>query len=645
MSVFFQNYNIIIEITVIAFLGSTLFSIYISKPKETYLLKLCKAGMYFSIATMIFRIGVLVAVVNLVHYPYFLLLYFLHFLYGSCYVTVLNLMFSYVSLLSYKRRLQKKSVIGMITVASIVSAIIIMFPVFTRHFVEPRNGLYMLTKQANSYVFVGVLYLVICQISLVRNKHEMPKAVQHSCMISLPGLLLAVLYQIYFPNTYLMGAAISLPYVFWYFTFHAFHFDEIIGCQNYDAESTFLHKLFVKKKQYFFASVGFPELKRRDLGKIESIKTYVGNDICRRVESINRTVRIYKVDDFHYQMIAPIQDDQDYIHIKNQFLEIMNKEVVHDNNTYAPVKNMLISRSFNCIDDEFEYEAFIRIQEKRFLNLKKNEIIEISEADAEKYKRNAVIEKALLDIKRQNCLDDSRVDVYVQPIYSIEQKSFQTGEALMRLLINDEMYFPDEFIPIAEEISCIHMLTRIMLHKVSQKVAEMSKFRCFEALTVNVSTMELTEPGVSDEFLNIIRETGCLPNQIRIEITESTIITNYDVIIENIIKLKEQGVYFYLDDFGTGYSNIDRIITIPFSTIKFDKSLLYKALEEKNSEELFILLAQFFKRKGIKLVMEGVEDEHQKEYIEKIGFDYIQGYFYSKPVKIGMVDDFYNEKK
>ena len=106
-------------------------------------------------------------------------------------------------------------------------------------------------------------------------------------------------------------------------------------------------------------------------------------------------------------------------------------------------------------------------------------------------------------------------------------------------------------------------------------------------------------------------------------------------------ELKRLGIRISLDDFGTGYSNLERITKFPFKTIKFDKSLLYRALEDKGSEELFCLLLQHFKSRGFCTVIEGVEDEAQKEYVEKIGFSYIQGYYFSKPVSESDVNHFY----
>ena len=212
----------------------------------------------------------------------------------------------------------------------------------------------------------------------------------------------------------------------------------------------------------------------------------------------------------------------------------------------------------------------------------------------------------------------------------------------MRMKIDDKLYFPNDFIPVAEEIGAIHMLTKIMLHKVALKTLDLSGHGDFTAITVNVSTMELINSNASKEFYDIITEVGANPRNIRLEITESTTISDYNRVLDNMQYLTDRGIAFYLDDFGTGYSNLDRIATLPLKTIKFDKSLLYKAMADSKSAELFVLMLDYFKKVGLKTVIEGVEDSEQKEYVEKLGFDYIQGYFYSKPVPAENVNSFYD---
>ena len=100
---------------------------------------------------------------------------------------------------------------------------------------------------------------------------------------------------------------------------------------------------------------------------------------------------------------------------------------------------------------------------------------------------------------------------------------------------------------------------------------------------------------------------------------------------------------FYLDDFGTGYSNLERIIGCPFNTIKFDKTLLYKSLDNSAVSDIVSHLTSVFKEQGFVLLIEGVENEEQASYSIDKGFDYIQGYKYAKPQPVINLKDYFDK--
>jgi EAL domain-containing protein (putative c-di-GMP-specific phosphodiesterase class I) len=312
------------------------------------------------------------------------------------------------------------------------------------------------------------------------------------------------------------------------------------------------------------------------------------------------------------------------IEIHNRTLRIRYKMVGFSDNEY--VKNM---SQYNSMV-HFLFDQLEKSQEKMYY---------CQEEDYDKFASQYRIFEVLMDIKCHVDLNDSRVECYVQPIFEIESQCFRTAEALMRLSIDGKTIYPDQFIELAEEHNCIHELTCIMLNKVCKNINLMQEKYKFDAITVNCSTSEFSNYKLHSELLEIIKKNKISPSKIRLELTESTMYDDYAAVLHNMSKLKMEGVEFYLDDFGTGYSNLERIISCPFRTIKFDKSLLYKAIEDRNLNALVISMVQVFKQQGIVLLMEGVENEKQRDYTIKAGFDYIQGYFYSKPVPIAKLKD------
>ena len=189
----------------------------------------------------------------------------------------------------------------------------------------------------------------------------------------------------------------------------------------------------------------------------------------------------------------------------------------------------------------------------------------------------------------------------------------------MRLSLDGTIIYPDKFIPIAEKNNCIHTLTRIILNKVCKIVAEFEKKYDFDAITINCSSSELSNRNLFDELMAIINSNN------------------------NMEKLNESGINFYLDDFGTGYSNLERIIGCPFNTIKFDKTLLYKSLDNSAVSDIVSHLTSVFKEQGFVLLIEGVENEEQASYSIDKGFDYIQGYKYAKPQPVINLKDYFDK--
>jgi EAL domain-containing protein (putative c-di-GMP-specific phosphodiesterase class I) len=251
------------------------------------------------------------------------------------------------------------------------------------------------------------------------------------------------------------------------------------------------------------------------------------------------------------------------------------------------------------------------------------------------------VEMLLNDIKSKMDFNDNRVLCYAQPIYSVETDSFRTAEALMRLDLNGKIIYPDKFIPVAERNGTIHTLTLIILNKVCKMIKSMEKNYDFDAVTINCSAIEFSNKNLHKELIEIINANNVPFDKIRIELTESAMSGDYETLIDNVEKLRAVGIQFYLDDFGTGYSNLERILGCPFNTIKFDKSLLYKSIDDSRMDDLIVSMAQVFKKQGFTLLVEGVETEEQTQYSVNRGFSYIQGYKYAKPQPIEHLTDYF----
>ena len=148
-----------------------------------------------------------------------------------------------------------------------------------------------------------------------------------------------------------------------------------------------------------------------------------------------------------------------------------------------------------------------------------------------------------------------------------------------------------------------------------------------------------------DELIEIIKDNGIPCDKIRLEMTESMTSDEEDAIKHNMDEFNVAGIHFYLDDFGTGYSNLERIVSLPFKTIKFDKSLLYKSMDDPILLQLIRNMVEVFKSHGMIVLVEGVENQKQAELSIDLGFEFIQGFNYASPVPIDELPRYFNRKK
>ena len=228
---------------------------------------------------------------------------------------------------------------------------------------------------------------------------------------------------------------------------------------------------------------------------------------------------------------------------------------------------------------------------------------------------------------------ENRLEIHYQPIYALGDGHFHSAEALARL--NDPEYGmipPGVFIPAAETLGLIVPIGERVMESVFSFIAGHD----LEALglsfiEINLSVEQVLQPELPQTVRRLQERYGVKPSQVNFEITETIYANLSDVMDRNVQTLRRMGYTFSLDDYGTGYSNIQRMSKLPLDIVKIDKSLVDDMFTENGA---VILTNTVRMMQGIhkKLVVEGVETRSQLEALEKLSCDYIQGYYYSKPL-------------
>lgn len=222
--------------------------------------------------------------------------------------------------------------------------------------------------------------------------------------------------------------------------------------------------------------------------------------------------------------------------------------------------------------------------------------------------------------------------VYYQPIYSIEKKRFVSAEALLRLIDEKEGFIsPEIFIPAAEKSGAIHKIGDYVLTEVFQFIASSEyKKLGLEYIEINLSVSQCMHHGLADSILESMSRYGVSSNQVNLEITESAASYDQSVMSENLEQLSAAGLTFSLDDYGTGYSNMYRIAALPLKIVKLDKTFV----NNQNSKMWTILqnTVRMIKDLNMEIVVEGIETEEMVKKFSDLKCDFIQGYFFSKPI-------------
>lgn len=248
------------------------------------------------------------------------------------------------------------------------------------------------------------------------------------------------------------------------------------------------------------------------------------------------------------------------------------------------------------------------------------------------------IEKArrreLVDFAIQKAINNKSFEVYYQPIFCVTDNTFSGCEALIRLK-DDELGFisPDEFIPIAEQNGKIIEVGRFVIEHVCSfiKGRELAKLG-IRFVDINLSVIQCMHPEIISDIEQTLKKYDVPRSMVNLEITETASAQSYAMLQTKLNELHSNGFTISLDDFGTGFASVEYLINFPFDVVKLDKSLVWAYMSTKKYEPILQHYMPMLHSLGTKIVAEGVETKQMVDALVALGCDYLQGYYYSKPI-------------
>ncbi|SHE68508.1 EAL domain-containing protein [Caloramator proteoclasticus] len=373
-----------------------------------------------------------------------------------------------------------------------------------------------------------------------------------------------------------------------------------------------------------------------DLDNFKKVNDTLGHDkgdaLLRKVASI---LKKYANDNV---FVARFGGDE-FLILLRQFsnlneIKALAKNIIHDLKEGIDVigKNIYTTTSIGIAivpDDGDNVNDIIKNADTAMYKAKsegKNRYIFFSAEMIEELEKRIETEKILLD-----CLKNKDFKLVYQPQVSSKTGEVHAFEALIRL--KNYNISPAEFIPVAEETGLIVEIGYFVIEEAVRQIKEwIDKGIEVKPIGVNLSAVQLRDESFVSNLKEIIKKYSIKPSLLKIEITESALMEDKERNIKIIEQLKEVGIQIAIDDFGTGYSSLNYLTFIPADYIKLDKSFIDKMFAKEGKKEVLDGITFLAHQLNLKVVVEGIEDREQFNYLKSKGCDYMQGYLFSRPV-------------
>lgn len=248
--------------------------------------------------------------------------------------------------------------------------------------------------------------------------------------------------------------------------------------------------------------------------------------------------------------------------------------------------------------------------------------------------RRKLLRERLITDGMEAALEEGQFEVYLQPKYASGDESMAGAEALVRWRHPQwGLQSPGLFIPIFEKNGFITRLDQYIWQKVCELLQKWDR-KGYPAVTVsvNVSRADIYNTDLLDMLTGMVHAYGIEPSRLHLEITESAYTENPGQLIETVRSLRERGFVIEMDDFGSGYSSLNMLTNLPIDVLKLDMQFIRNETAKPENQGILRFIIDIARWLKLSVVAEGVETKEQFERLKKIGCDYVQGYYFAKPM-------------
>lgn len=538
-------------------------------------------------------------------------------------IMVLFFIYLYVKIISrrQKRFKTKEWVIACIPLA--VSAVVILFGKL--YYVHTEYASYSMGPMVYMVYICAVFYLAAAFAVFFGKQSAFTKYQRISIQTGMCIWICGLIIQMFIPKILLSGIALSLLVLCVYFSFENQR-------ENFDSETGAFNKsAFDRQFSEYYERLRPIELVSVFVENYERINSLCGRAACTDAMKIVKNVmsEVCAAAVFHSRssVMSVFMMDVGADETAERIIKALENAQVCGVKLSCRVMLMDLRKYTSSAEEVYELIGFMRGCACG------GSVQRLDDETAAKKHRRDSIARLVAD-----AIDNDGFEMVYQPIFNTQTNTYKSAEALIRLKSTQELGFvsPEEFIPIAEEQGLIIEIG----DKVVDMVAEFAEKEqldksSLEYIEVNLSGIQACSPNINERLVSILQRHGVSPHFINLEITETAALDNGNVFDNNIKALRSSGFSFSMDDFGTGYSNIAKMNQMKYNLVKIDKSLLWDAFKENSdrAESLLASVINMLKSIGAEIVAEGVETKEMADYLTEKGVEYLQGYYFSRPVK------------
>ncbi|MCR5655156.1 MAG: EAL domain-containing protein [Lachnospiraceae bacterium] len=503
------------------------------------------------------------------------------------------------------------------------SVAIIMLPI-EKH-IEDKENIYTAGYSVICTYLVAVTFIIATALFLQMKKKSIQRRRYEAVMIWLLIWVTAAAVQFCVNQVLIVGFATSIGIMVIYLKLEnpEANMDKDWGLYNQSALQQYVRQLYSDHKDFGLMSVNF--MNAFPYGLTEEEEHEAELDMAEYFNSIPHTVAFKTNEEEVAVVFLNIEEAEEEVkRIRNRFEFGWGQDgevVVNPSWIFAP-NAAFVNRS----EDILKLMRYARQHESDFMQ---NDMV-IVDGDIMNYMYDEQrVERMIID-----AIENDRVEVFYQPIYSIAKGRFTAAEALVRIRdMDDHIIPPVIFVDIAENNGTIAQIGEIVFEKVCAFIETMQPQQYgLDYIEVNLSVVQCADPMLADTFIKIMERHHVEPSQINLEITESASLKAKDVLLDNMEKLRSYGVTFSLDDFGTGRSNLNYIVEMPVDIVKFDRQMILSYFADEKGKYVMDAAMHMIQGMGLPIVSEGIETEEMYDTMKKIGISYIQGYYFSKPL-------------